>query len=102
MTIFNGLFLSLAFLAFPLAAQDGKAAPTEAHPAQGAPTVQALAASPADAGCSVKGCPQLDPSGQKPVNCAYQSGMSTGWRCILMCTYPGSTWGTIVDGSNCR
>ena len=52
--------------------------------------------------CSPKGCPQLDQNGQPPVSCEYKSGMATGWQCILICTYPKSSWGTLSDASNCN
>jgi len=51
--------------------------------------------------CTTKGCPERDQHGNPPVSCGYQYGMATGFKCILMCTYKNSTWGTIVATSNC-
>jgi hypothetical protein len=51
--------------------------------------------------CLTKGCPKLDQNGNPPLSCSYTSGMATGWRCILICAYKQSNWGTTVDSSNC-
>ena len=53
------------------------------------------------AGCDPKVCPKQDPDGKPPVSCRHEYGISTGFRCILLCTYPDSQWGTVVASNDC-
>lgn len=53
------------------------------------------------AACDAKGCPQKDQNGQAPTSCSHEYGIATGFRCILLCTYPNAQWGTIVASSDC-
>lgn len=52
--------------------------------------------------CDTKGCPSLDQNLQPPTSCEYEYGIKTAFKCILLCHYPNSQWGTIVDSSNCK
>lgn len=54
------------------------------------------------AACAATGCPKEDQHGHAPVKCEFKSGLATGFRCILFCSYPDSQWGSIVDASQCK
>ena len=96
------LLAGLACLAcLPMAAaQELPAQPPQATVTATMPRA-AEAAQPDTSKCTTKGCPERDQHGNPPVSCGYQYGMATGFKCILMCTYKNSTWGTIVATSNC-
>jgi hypothetical protein len=79
------LLIPLSLACLPLCAQ----------PAPTAPRAPILA-------CATKGCPEKDQHGQAPKSCIYQSGMATGFKCVLLCTYPSSRWGTFVASSLCN
>lgn len=79
------------FLACPAVAADPGPAPL---PAQATPPSPSLT-------CATKGCPEKDQHGQAAKSCTYQSGMATGFKCVLLCTYPSSRWGTFVASSFC-
>lgn len=53
--------------------------------------------------CAAKNvCPPLDQRGKPVLNCYYERGFSTGFRCILFCNYGGPyPWGS-DGGNNCN
>ena len=89
MKIINILFPGVALACLSLAAQ------ATAKPLPGPSAVAAT-------DCASKGCPRLDQHGCAPVSCVYNSGMATGWQCIVICTYKDTNWGTTVDSSHCN
>jgi len=60
------------------------------------------APAPAAPACNEKGCPEQDEHGHSPVSCEFKDGIATGFRCILMCSYEDSKWGSIVASFNCK
>ena len=103
MKLINALSIIAAVACFPAAAQ-GPAAPEDRayavpkpEPPEGSRSTSASSTS-----CNDKGCPAQDQHGHPPVSCQYQYGISTGFRCILLCSYTDSQWGTIVDSSACK
>ncbi len=95
MTFINSIFIAFALGCPQLQAQDAPLQTALADPQRPMAAVEDLT-------CNAKGCPEMDQHGHRPVKCEYKSGMSTGFRCILFCTYTDSTWGTIVDSSKCN
>ena len=80
--------------------------PLTAQPAAstGAPQAEPPAATKpaADANaCNAKGCPKEDQHGHPPTECTYEDGLATGFKCILLCNYSDSQWGTVVGASAC-
>lgn len=114
MNLIKSLFPLVALASLALAAQTPRPQtgghrhnPAEPLPA---PTADPLPA-PGDparpeaaraSACVASGCPRLDQHGHAPVNCEYKSGLATGFRCVLFCTYEDSQWGTLVDSARCK
>lgn len=112
------LFPTLALACLPLAARmpDPDAPGHRQHPTQEPVPVPAPLPGPKDAplpdpkdparalaaACAAAGCPKEDQHGHAPVKCEFKSGLATGFRCILFCSYPDSQWGSIVDASQCK
>jgi len=95
----NLIMTTLACTTLSLLPLDAQAAP----PATGPQAGSEAASQPAvDANsCNTKGCPEEDPHGHRPTQCSYEDGLATGFKCILLCNYSDSQWGTIVGSSAC-
>jgi hypothetical protein len=83
----NRTIFTLALVSFPVAAQS---------PEPVAPAVKEKAQ-----GCDATTCPRQDQNGQPPTSCSHEYGITTGFRCILLCVYPDSQWGTVLASSDC-
>ena len=95
MNFIKSILACTTLAVLPMAAQQPGSAP--------APRVEPPAASRPEANaCSTKGCPKEDPHGHPPTQCSYESGLETGFKCILLCNYADSQWGTVVGSSACE
>lgn len=89
------LFVCLSMACLPAAARGTIAQETGGREVAASPAVESV-------GCTTKGCPAQDQFGNPPLSCAYISDLSTGWQCIVICTYKTTSWGTKVDSDYCK